>query len=71
MAQDISFIDLMKFFFEPKSVAVVGASRKVNKAGYVIFKNFAENKRTGLFKGELYAINPNEDSVLGYKSIFL
>ncbi len=57
----------INIFFDPKSVAVVGASRKVNKAGYVIFKNFAENKRTGLFKGELYPINPNEDTILGYK----
>jgi acyl-CoA synthetase (NDP forming) len=57
----------INIFFDPKSVAVVGASRKVNKAGYVIFKNFAENKRTGLFKGDLYPINPSEDTVLGYK----
>jgi acyl-CoA synthetase (NDP forming) len=58
----------MGTFFDPKSVAVVGASKRVNKAGHVIFKNFAENKRRGVFKGELYAVNPNEDYVLGYKS---
>jgi acetyl coenzyme A synthetase (ADP forming)-like protein len=54
-------------FFNPKSVAVVGASRHLNKAGNVIFSNFAENKRRDVFKGELYPINPNEDSVLGYR----
>jgi acyl-CoA synthetase (NDP forming) len=31
----------MATFFNPKSVAVVGASKKINKAGHVIFKNFA------------------------------
>jgi acyl-CoA synthetase (NDP forming) len=58
----------MGAFFNPASVAVVGASKKVNKAGHVIFKNFVENKRRGVFAGELYAVNPNEDYVLGYRS---
>jgi len=31
----------------------------------VIFKNFTENKRRGVFKGEIYAVNPNEESILG------
>jgi acyl-CoA synthetase (NDP forming) len=53
-------------FFKPHSVAVVGATKKIDKAGHVIFKNFAENKTRGVFKGEVYAVNPNEDSVLGY-----
>jgi len=67
MSQEQVIDDQIRTFFDPKSVAVVGASRKVNKAGYVIFKNFAENKRTGLFKGELYPINPSEDIIFGYK----
>lgn len=58
----------MDTFFNPKSVAVVGASKKINKAGHVIFKNFAENKRRGVFKGELYPINPHENYILGYKN---
>lgn len=58
----------MDTFFNPKSVAVVGASKKINKAGHVIFKNFAENKRRGVFKGELYPVNPHEDYILGHKS---
>jgi len=57
----------MRIFFEPKSVAVVGASRKIMKAGHVIFKNFVDNKRRGVFKGELYPVNPHEDFILGYK----
>lgn len=63
-----SSIKQMHAFFNPSSVAVVGASRKMNKAGHVIFKNFAENKRRGVFKGEIYPVNPYEDSVLGYES---
>jgi len=54
-------------FFNPRSVAVIGATKKVDKAGHVIFKNFATNKMRGVFKGELYPVNPNEDSILGFK----
>src|SRR3972149_3270384 len=54
-------------FFNPRSVAVIGATKKVDKAGYVIFKNFTSNKQHGVFEGELYPINPNEDSILGFK----
>jgi len=57
----------MHGFFSPNSVAVVGASKKINKAGHVIFKNFAENRRRGVFKGELYPVNLHEDYVLGFK----
>ena len=62
-----SLVVQMDVFFNPKSVAVVGASRKIMKAGHVIFKNFAENKRRGVFKGELYPVNPHEEYVLGFK----
>ena len=54
-------------FFNPHSVAVVGATKKVDKAGYVIFKNFATNKMRGVYKGDLYPVNPGEDSILGFK----
>ena len=57
----------MHGFFSPNSVAVVGASKKVNKAGHVIFKNFADNKRRGVFKGELYPVNLHENYILGFK----
>jgi acetyl coenzyme A synthetase (ADP forming)-like protein len=57
----------MDAFFNPCSVAVVGATKKVDKAGHVIFKNFATNKERGVFKGELYPVNPNETSILGFK----
>ena len=54
-------------FFNPRSVAVIGATKKVDKAGNVIFRNFAANKNRGVFKGELYPVNPNEESILGFK----
>ena len=60
-------IKKMDAFFNPSSVAVIGATKKVDKAGYVIFKNFASTKQHGVFEGELYPINPNEDSILGFK----
>lgn len=63
----MSDVKQMNLFFDPRSVAVVGASRKVMKAGHTIFRNFAENKRRGLFRGELYPVNPNEQFVLGFK----
>lgn len=60
-------IEQMNVFFDPRSVAVVGASRKIMKAGHVIFKNFVDNKRRGIFKGELYPVNPHENYILGFK----
>jgi acyl-CoA synthetase (NDP forming) len=55
-------------FFNPRSVAVVGATKKMDKAGHVIFKNFVENKRRETFKGEIFPVNPYEDSILGFRS---
>ncbi len=54
--------------FEPKSVAVIGASDRENSVGNIIFKNIL----TSGFKGRLYPINPKHDQVQGqecYKSI--
>jgi acyl-CoA synthetase (NDP forming) len=52
-------------FFNPRSIAVIGATKKVDKAGYVIFKNLSTNKQRGVLKADLYAVNPNEESILG------
>ncbi len=68
MEHAVSVEEQMNTFFEPRSVAVVGASKKITKAGHVIFKNFVDNKRRGVFKGELYAVNPHEDYILAFKS---
>ena len=58
-------VEQMNTFFEPKAVAVIGASRRTMKAGHVIFKNFVINQRRNLFKAKLYPVNPNEKSILG------
>jgi acyl-CoA synthetase (NDP forming) len=61
-----SLVRQMHTFFDPKTVAVIGASRKTMKAGHVIFKNFVINKQRGFFKANLYPVNPNEKSILGF-----
>ena len=50
-------------FFNPKSVAVIGASRHPGEPGHVIFRNFFE----GAFKGKVYPVNPNADELFGHK----
>jgi acyl-CoA synthetase (NDP forming) len=62
-----SSVEQMNIFFEPKAVAVIGASRRHMKAGHVIFKNFVINKQRNLFKAKLYPVNPNEQSILGFR----
>jgi len=49
--------------FEPDSLAVVGASEEAHSVGRVIFKNLLDAG----FRGQLYAVNPKHESVLGQK----
>lgn len=54
--------------FEPKSVAVIGASDREHSVGNVLFKNILDSG----YKGRLYPINPKHETVQGveaYKSI--
>jgi len=51
----------LKSLFEPQSVAVVGASQEEGKAGHAILRNLIDCG----FKGEITAINPAVDSLLG------
>jgi acetate---CoA ligase (ADP-forming) subunit alpha len=51
-------------FFNPKSVAIIGASREPRKFGHVIFKNFVESE----FKGKTYPVNPKAETILGLKA---
>ncbi|MEM4367353.1 MAG: CoA-binding protein [Candidatus Anstonellales archaeon] len=53
----------LKYVFEPKSVAVVGASRSIEKIGNVIVRNLVE----GPYNGEIYPVNPSAESILGRK----
>lgn len=47
-------------FFNPKSIAVIGASRTPGKLGYTILENLKIS-----FKEKLYPINPNSGEILG------
>jgi len=47
----------MDKFFNPKSVAVVGASADEKKVGGMILKNLLESG----FKGKIFPINPEEE----------
>jgi acyl-CoA synthetase (NDP forming) len=51
-------------FFNPKSVLIVGASRKESTFSYTILKNLLQI----FYHGEIYIINPNADEILGIKS---
>jgi len=53
----------MEKFFNPKSVAIIGASREKQKIGYVTLKNLIQ----GGYKGKIYPINPNTTLVLKQK----
>jgi len=53
----------LETFFNPKSVAIIGASHKKEKIGYVILTNFL----SGIFKGKVYPINRDTSPILGCK----
>ncbi|MCS7138551.1 MAG: acetate--CoA ligase family protein [Crenarchaeota archaeon] len=53
----------LEAFLNPKSVAVIGASREEKKVGHRILRNLINSG----FKGSIYPINPNADTILGYK----
>jgi len=60
-------ISSLKCFFEPKSVAVIGASEKPGTIGRALMTNLLER-----FKGKIYPVNIKYDQVFGlkcYKSV--
>jgi acetyl coenzyme A synthetase (ADP forming)-like protein len=56
-------MDQLDYFFRPKSVAIIGASRDPKKIGHVIFRNFVE----GGFSGRIFPINPNAEDLFGHR----
>jgi len=64
MDADAGTLDQLKCFFEPKSVAVVGASRNPLKFGHSLLQNLLDLD----FKGKIYVVNPNADEILGLKA---
>lgn len=57
-------IQMLQHFFNPASIAVVGASQKPGKIGYDILNNIV---RYG-YDGVVYPINPNAEEILGHKA---
>ena len=57
---------MLKPFFEPASVAVIGASSDPNKLGHAVLKNLIEGGFAA--HGKVYPINLNTKEILGYKA---
>jgi acetyl coenzyme A synthetase (ADP forming)-like protein len=55
---------MLDAFFNPQSIAVIGASRDPEKLGYAVLANLKE----GGFPGQLYPINLKADEILGFKA---
>ncbi|EFD92645.1 MAG: CoA-binding domain protein [Candidatus Parvarchaeum acidophilus ARMAN-5] len=53
----------IKRYFEPQSIAVIGASRDPNKVGSAVLKNLIIT-----FRGEIFPINPFVDELQGLKA---
>ena len=53
----------MDSFFNPRSVAVIGASTRSRSLGHVLLKNIVE----GGYEGDVYPINPRADTILGLR----
>ncbi len=52
----------MKYLFEPRGVAVIGASHTPGKIGYKVVENIV----VGGYKGKVYPINPRGGELLGW-----
>jgi len=62
----------LRCFFEPKGVAVIGASRNPEKLGYQVVKNLLDGGSFSLphlkgFSGKIFPVNPKADEILGLK----
>ena len=54
----------MQKFFNPKSIAIIGASNKPGKIGHDLIFNL---KNLG-FRGKVYPVNPKEEIIVGLKN---
>jgi len=58
-------------FFQPESVAVIGASSKPGKVGYAIMSNLvlgAEGQLGGGFRGKVYPVNPAGGEIFRHRA---
>src|SRR5690242_2141354 len=49
--------------FNPRSIALIGASAKSGKLGYILMRNLLEG-----YPGTLYPINPGETEIMGQRA---
>ena len=54
-------MDDIKYLFEPRSIAVIGASQDTTKIGYKVFENIV----LGGYQHKVYPINPRGGEILG------
>src|SRR5574337_1532810 len=48
--------------FNPRSIALIGASAKSGKLGYILMRNLLDG-----YPGTLYPINPGETEIMGHR----
>ena len=53
----------IKLLFEPRGVAIIGASSNESKIGHKVIRNIVASG----YKGGVYPINPEGGKILGYK----
>ena len=53
----------MEAIFNPKSVAVIGASDNQGKLGFHVMKSLTQGK----YPGKVFPLNPGKDEILGIK----
>ena len=57
---------MLEAFFDPKSVAVIGASTSPEKLGYAVLENLVNGGYAEV--GKIYPINPKAAEILGQKA---
>jgi len=63
LLQKMDVVAQLKPFFEPKSVAVVGANPNSGELAFNLVENLAQNG----YRGRVYPVNPNYSEILGQK----
>ena len=53
-----------ELLFNPRSIALIGASNNIGKWGAIVFLNI----KLGGYAGRLHPVNPKEESIFGHKS---
>ncbi|MBS7631961.1 CoA-binding protein [Candidatus Bathyarchaeota archaeon] len=63
MKMELPTRESLKPLFEPKSVALIGASHKLHKVGGAL----ARNALSSSFSGQIYPVNPNLKTLFGHR----